>query len=139
MKTTVALSRGLLALFFVLAGTMMAAEAGKADAPAFTFKRGVNISHWLSQNFGERTYGAPWFGEDDIAWIAAQGFDHIRLPVDVRLCLAADGSLDDAKLKPIRDAIAWTKKRGLGVVLDAHFLPGADFNSVGGDKRVYTD
>jgi endoglucanase len=116
-----------------LAGSLPAAE------PAFTFKRGVNISHWLSQNEGKHTYAAPWFGEKDVAWIAAQGFDHIRLPVDVRSCLAADGSLDDSKLRPIADTISWAKSRGLAVVLDAHFLPGADFNSVGGDSRVYTD
>lgn len=85
------------------------------------------------------TYAAPWFNEKDVEWIAAHHFDHIRLPVDVRSCLAADGSLDDAKLQPIRDTIRWSRARGLGVVLDAHFLPGADFNAVGGDSRVYTD
>ena len=111
----------------------------RATEPAFTFKRGVNISHWLSQNEGGPAYGASWFGESDVAWIARQGFDHIRLPVDVRLCLAADGSLEEARLKPIGDTIRWAKARGLGVVLDAHFLPGADFNAVGGDSRVYTD
>jgi endoglucanase len=106
----------------------------------YTFKRGVNISHWLSQNGGTKhTYAAGWFGEEDVKWIAAQGFDHIRLPVDVRLCLAANGSLDEAKLKPITDTIGWARPLGLGVVLDAHFLPGADFNSIGGDSRVYTD
>lgn len=131
----------LLRLFTLLVFSLVSlCASAAADGPAaFTFKRGVNISHWLSQNYGERTYGAPWFGESDVEWIARQGFDHIRLPVDIRLCVAADGSLDEAKLKPIRDMIAWAKPRGLGVVLDAHFLPGADFNSVGGDKRVFTD
>ncbi|MES1146993.1 MAG: cellulase family glycosylhydrolase [Solimonas sp.] len=114
-------------------------QAATAAGQVFTFKRGVNISHWLSQNFGTLTYAAPWFGEKDVAWIAEHHFDHIRLPVDVRSCLAADGSLDEAKLAPIRDTIRWSRARGLGVVLDAHFLPGADFNSVGGDSRVYTD
>lgn len=113
--------------------------ARASSDPAYTFKKGVNISHWLSQNEGGYTYGAPWFSESDVAWIAAQGFDHIRLPVDFRLCLAKDGSLDLPKVKPIEDAIRWAKARGLGLILDAHFLPGADFNSVGGDSRVYTD
>jgi len=99
----------------------------------------VNISHWLSQNGETMTYAAPWFGESDVDWISKQGFDHIRLPVDFRLCLSPDGSLDESKLTPIVNAIAWSRARGLGLVLDAHFLPGADFNSVGGDSRVYTD
>jgi len=49
--------------------------AHAASEPAYTFKRGVNISHWLSQNSGNMTYAAPWFGEGDVDWIAKQGFD----------------------------------------------------------------
>ena len=126
-------------LFLLLLSVITPALLVSAE-PAYAFKRGINISHWLSQNSAVHPYGATsWFGEEDVTWIAAQGFDHIRLPVDVRSCLAPDGSLDPAKIKPIRDTIAWARPRGLGVVLDAHFLPGADFNAVGGDKRVYTD
>lgn len=99
----------------------------------------MNISHWLSQNYGGRPYAAAWFGESDVAWIAEHRFDHIRLPVDFRVCVKADGSLDDEKLKPIWSVIGWARTRGLGIVLDAHFLPGADFNSKGGDNRVFTD
>lgn len=119
--------------------TVETVKGADAETTVYTFKRGVNISHWLSQNFGRHTYGAAWFGEADVAWIAKQGFDHIRLPVDIRLCLKPDGTLDEEKLKPITDAIQWAGSRGLGLVLDAHFLPGADFNAVGGDRRVYTD
>jgi endoglucanase len=122
-------------------GLAVAAAPARLSAagPAYTFKKGVNISHWLSQNGDKQTYGAAWFGEADVDWISKQGFDHIRLPVDFRLCLAPDGSLDPAKVKPIEDTIRWSKTRGLGVVLDAHFLPGADFNPVGGDSQIYTD
>jgi len=109
-----------------------------AAADTYSFKRGVNISEWLSQNFGKHTYAAKWFGPSDLEWIAKHGFDHIRLPVDIRLCLKSDGTLDDEKLKPVREAIAWSKANHLGVVLDAHFLPGADFNSHGGDNRAFT-
>ncbi len=116
---------------------LLAAESSSA-ATTYTFKRGVNISHWLSQNFNT-PYAAPWFGQKDVAWIAQHGFDHIRLAVDLRECLTPDGALDDAKLQPIHDTIAWAKPLGLGVVLDTHFLPGADFNGNGQDKRVYTD
>jgi endoglucanase len=134
----------LLWLFVVMIGSAAsgappADRRGANNHSQVTFKRGVNISHWLSQNSGSRTYGAPWFGESDVAWIAQQGFDHIRLPVDIRLCMQPDGTLDPVKLKPVHDAIQWSKSHHLGLVLDAHFLPGADFNPVGGDKRVYTD
>jgi endoglucanase len=124
----------------LLAGLLIGAAGASADTGrTYTFKRGVNIALWLSQNFAETPYGAPWFTEADIDWIANHGFDHVRLPVDFRLCLAPDGSLDAAKVRPIDDTIRWARAHGIGVVLDAHFLPGADFNSVGGDSRGYTD
>jgi len=131
----------LASLLVCLAGLFAAPAAIMAQpGQSFTFKRGVNISHWLSQNSKERVYADPaWFGADDLAWIAQQGFDHIRLPVDVRSCLDDAGALDEAKLKPVHEAIGWARARGLGVVLDAHFLPGADFNDGGADHRVYTD
>jgi endoglucanase len=126
-------------VFAAVCCSLLVASALAAPTAKFTFQRGVNISHWLSQNEGNHTYAAPWFGAGDVAWIAQQGFDHIRLPVDIRECLKPDGSLDPAKLKPIHECIGWAQARGLGLVLDAHFLPGADFNTQGGDKRVYTD
>ena len=73
------------ALGVLFVGVLSTARGG--TEPAFTFKRGVNISHWLSQNEGSLTYAAPWFGEGDVEWIAKQGFDHIRLPVDFRALL----------------------------------------------------
>jgi endoglucanase len=138
MKPQVLLRWLVLTLSLALASSVRAASS--APGGAYTFRHGVNISHWLSQCF-DHPYGTPWFTEADVQWIAEQGFDHIRLPVDVRLCVAADGSLDPAKLKPISDCIGWSRKRGLGLVLDAHFLPGADFNNdeEGRDARVYTD
>jgi endoglucanase len=133
------LHRALLPAIALLLLPGLASPARAQGEPTYSFKRGVNISHWLSQNGGKMSYGAPWFGEPDVEWISEQGFDHIRLPVDFRLCVGRDGSLNEARLKPIFDAIRWSSQRGLGIVLDAHFLPGADFNSVGGDSRAYTD
>lgn len=138
MKTMLPLRCLLLALPLCAIHPLLAAETTGGSGHEFTFKRGANISHWLSQNFNAE-YAAPWFDEEDVDWISKHGFDHVRLAVDIRECLKADGSLDDAKLDPIRNTIKWAKARGLGVVLDAHFLPGADFNSGGADKRVYTD
>lgn len=140
MKTPAVLSpfrRLLLAGGLIFAAAI--ASVRLAAAPAYTFKRGANISHWLSQNEGRLFYAAPWFGPSDIDWLARQGFDHIRLPVDFRECMRPDGTLDEAKVAPISAAIRWARARGLGVVLDAHFLPGGDFNSTGGDSRIYTD
>ncbi|HVT73063.1 MAG TPA: cellulase family glycosylhydrolase [Lacunisphaera sp.] len=112
-------------------------RAAENTAPVPTFQRGVNICHWMSQCF-DRPYAGDWFGEKDVQWIAAHGFDHIRFPIDARLWLKPDGSLDPAKIKPFEDAIQWSRRQHLGIILDVHFLPGADFND-GGDGRAFVD
>ncbi|HEX2099645.1 MAG TPA: hypothetical protein VHF69_03220, partial [Candidatus Synoicihabitans sp.] len=88
-----------------------------AERPA-SFKRGVNVSHWLSQNYPERPYAADWFTEEDVAWIAKQGFDHIRYPIDGRVWLREDDTLDETKIAPFEQALRWTKQHGLSAVLD---------------------
>ena len=131
-----------LRLSFALAAAVVAsgfATAAEQTARTFTFKRGVNISHWLSQNAGARPYAADWFDQEDVAWIAAQGFDHIRYPIDGREWLKPDGSLDEAKIVPFDRALEWTRARGLGAILDMHFLPGASFDPGKEDVRVFTD
>lgn len=129
----------LLPLFAIVA-VSFAQPSDQAAAPdKYTFKKGVNISHWLSQNFETRPYAAPWFDEEDISWIAQHGFDHIRLPVDGRIWLRADGSLDDAKIKPFEQALAWAHQHRLGTVLDMHFLPGASFDPGSEETSAFTD
>ena len=109
-------------------------------AGAATFKRGVNIDNWLSQNDPSKPYGAPWFTEQDVAWIAHQGFDHIRFPIDMRIWFKPDGSLDESKVAPFDRALSWVRKYKLGAILDAHFIEGANFNTgKDSDLRVFTD
>ena len=111
-----------------------------ANAAPPSFKRGVNIANWLSQNEPGLPYAAPWFREEDVAWIAAQGFDHIRFPIDSRLWVKPDGTLDAVMVAPFDQALAWTRRHGLGAILDVHFLEGADFNTgAASDLRVFTD
>lgn len=126
-----------LGMFLTVLGAAFGANVAAQDAPPPTFRRGVNICHWLSQCF-DRPYAGDWFTEKDVQWIAAHGFDHIRFPIDARLWLRPDGSLDPAKIKPFQDAIQWSRRRRLGIILDVHFLPGADFND-GGDGRAFVD
>jgi endoglucanase len=102
--------------------------------------RGVNIDNWLSQNDAGMPYAAAWFTEEDVVWIASRGFDHIRFPIDSRIWLKADGTLDEAKVAPFDKALVWVRKHGLGAILDVHFLEGADFNTdAASDVRVFTD
>lgn len=125
-----------LSLWFLLLAPLAAADQPK---PRFTFQRGVNISHWLSQLFGKQQYANPtWFNETDVAWLKDQGYDHIRMPVDGRLLVKTDKTLDPAKLKPFDDAVSWCRKHGLGIILDIHFLEGADFNVPPEKNRLFS-
>ncbi len=137
---------GLAALAWSLGAVGCAGTTATAAAPAaaagrpHTFMRGVNIDNWLSQNDAAMPYGAPWFTAEDVAWIAAQGFDHIRFPIDSRIWLKPDGTLDEAKVAPFDRALAWVRQNGLGAILDVHFLEGADFNSgSASDVRIFSD
>ncbi len=115
--------------------------AGEDVPPArmATFKRGVSIAHWLAKVYDPAGPGGPWFGESDIKWIAAQGFDHIRFPVDPRLYWRTEGTLDEAKLVPLVRALHWTCEQGLGAVIDLHFLPGGVFDKNNQDPVIFTD
>ncbi|MEZ4363850.1 MAG: cellulase family glycosylhydrolase [Kofleriaceae bacterium] len=94
-----------------------------------TFRRGVNVNHWLGDNLRpdmlpNSHYGAPWFEEEDLAWIAARGFDHVRIRVNGALWVTKDGVLDEARLAPFDRALRGSRAHGLGVVLTMHGLPG---------------
>jgi endoglucanase len=47
----------------------------------FDIKRGINISHWLSQCDG-RSERQSWFTQQDVAYLADLGFDQVRIRVD---------------------------------------------------------
>ena len=59
----------------------------------FSVKRGVNISHWLSQSNVRGENRAVFFTEADVKFLSEVGFDHLRLPVDEEQMFAPDGSM----------------------------------------------
>jgi endoglucanase len=65
-----------------------------------------------------------FIGEDDIARIAVEGMNHVRLPVNSRLVMDEDGALLPAGVALIDRLIDWCRVHGLWVVLDLHGAPG---------------
>ena len=47
----------------------------------FNMKRGVNICHWLSQSDDRGAVRERYFTEADVALLAENGFDHLRMPI----------------------------------------------------------
>lgn len=143
------LPRGAFSLFrkwlILVAGVCLFSDAILAatapmEKPKPSFKRGLSIGHWLAKARGGQ-YGGTWFGRDDVTWIAQQGFDHIRWPVDGRLWRLPDGSLDESKVARFLEAVNWARDAGLSSVLDMHFLPGGTrpYDANARDSAIFTD
>ena len=62
-----------------------------------------------------------FLAEEDIARIAALGFDHVRLPINSRVVLGP--SAEDG-FALIDRAIEWCERHGLWILLDLHGAPG---------------
>ncbi|MFO1389685.1 glycoside hydrolase family 5 protein [Cellvibrio sp.] len=121
------------------AGQIIHVTPAQTPGTQFTFKHGISIGHWLAKFDEKIGYGGDWFGEADLTWLAEQGFDHLRFPVDSRLWRNDDGSLNLERIAVFEKALSMTKAKGMGVVLDMHFLPGGKYQHSQQDPAVFTD
>lgn len=121
----------------LLATLLMNASPSDSSSAAYTFDRGVNISHWIGQQLPGKWADPQRFSGSDAAWIASQGFDHVRVPVDGRILLAIEGQLIHELLEPFDRAIEWTRSHGLGIILDIHYLRGNDFLTPAEENRLW--
>ena len=85
--------------------------------------KGINLGGWLSQcDYTEERY-STFIKEEDIAFIAHVGYDHVRVPIDYPVFQTEQG------WGHVDDAVNWTKKYGLDIILDLHRAEGYDFNN----------
>lgn len=129
----------ILTLFLVsaLALSGCRADAGEASTDAFTIHRGLNISHWLSQSHVRGLARERYFTEKDVAYIASEGFDHLRIPVDEEQLFLESGEKDAEAFALLHDALGWCRKYGLRAVVDLHILRSHHFNAA--EKPLFTD
>lgn len=101
----------------------------KEEAVTFPIKRGINISHYLSQT--ERTVEERrnFFGQQDFEFLAHIGYDHIRLPVDEVNLWDDQGSKIPEGFQMLHDAIIWGNMNNLRVVVDLHIIRSHYFNN----------
>ncbi len=116
--------------FYCFASDAFVPHRDEGAAPLrATYLRGLNVNHWIGDNLAatllpNATYGATWFDEEDVRWIAAQGFDHVRVWVAGHRWVGTNGELDEAALAPFDDLLRWARDAKLGVVLAMHSTPG---------------
>lgn len=99
--------------------------------------RGVNISHWLSQSGARGTQRANYFTEKDVAFIASQGFDHLRIPIDEEQMFTVEGEKEAEAFALLHNALQWCRKYKLRAVVDLHILRSHYFNA--SEKPLFTD
>lgn len=68
-------------------------------------------------------YRARFVTAEDIAQIAAAGFDHVRLPLNARLLFDGEALLEDG-IAHVDRTIQWCRDAGISCVLDLHGAPG---------------
>lgn len=103
----------------------------------FVIKRGLNVSHWLSQTEIRGEERSAYVLAEDFANIAAMGFDHVRIPIDEEHMWDEEGKQNEDAFQLLHQAINWSFENDLRVIVDLHVLRSHHFNSE--NIRLWTD
>ena len=108
--------RGVLRAAVAAATVLATGLPARAAVPAL--RRGVNLAHWFEYERNQPVSRAEMSG------LKAQGFDHVRIPLDPLACGWDTASPALLPFLPALDqALSWAQEAGLTVVLDLHLLP----------------
>ncbi len=94
----------------------------------FNMKRGVNICHWLSQSDDRGAVRERYFTEADVALLAENGFDHLRMPIDEEQLFDESGKLIPEALILLHNSIEWCKNQNIRIIVDLHVIRSHHFN-----------
>lgn len=101
----------------------------------FELRRGINISHWLSQT-GTWINKATFFTRKDVDFLYNSGFDHIRLPIDEEVLFDTTGKTIDSTFTYLTNAIDWCVARKMRVIVDLHILRSHHFNARNNEGKI---
>jgi endoglucanase len=94
----------------------------------FDIHRGVNLSHWLSQDFG----WAPkykFIDKHDIKFIDSIGYDHVRIPLDEKEMWDSTGQPVKEAFATLTNCLEWCKEYNLRAIVDLHTVRAHHFNA----------
>jgi len=106
----------------------------------FRIMRGVNLSHWLSQDFGwEPKY--TYISEKDIRFIDSIGYDHVRIPIDEMEMWDSAGVPVEKAFQCLHNCLEWCAKYDLRAIVDLHIIRSHHFNAEneGGINTLWTN
>lgn len=127
-------------LLSLLVGIIAFSACQNRDTPAyesFEIMRGTNIAHWLSQSDRRGEARKEFFTKDDMNYIAALGFDHVRIPIDEEQMWDKQGNRHDEAFILLDSAIHWCRDYDLRVIVDLHILRSHHFNKE--EKPLWTE
>lgn len=94
----------------------------------FQIKRGINISHWLSQNPDKTENRRHYFTMEDVSLIAKLGFDHVRIPIEEEHLWDENGVRINSSFDMLHEGIGWCLDNNLKVIIDLHQIRSHQFN-----------
>ena len=124
-------------VFFLFSGCGDAKQMNDSNEE-FELKRGLNVSHWLSQSSKRGEERANYMKEEDFKLISKLGFDHVRLPIDEEHMWNEAGDKEEDAFKLMHQAIEWSFENNLRVVVDLHVLRSHHFNRPD-DRQLWDD
>lgn len=104
------------------------------------FQKGVNLGGWISQFAKyDHEHFRTFITEEDIAYIASLGFDHVRVPVDYNVLEDEDGNVLESGFGYLESCFQWCRKYGLHMLIDLHECYGYSFDPLkkGMDRRIF--
>jgi len=78
-----------------------------------------------------------YFTQKDVGFIAAQGYDHIRLPIDEEQLWDEEGNKHAEAFELLHNALGWAAEAGLKVIVDLHIIRSHHF--LAEERPLFTD
>lgn len=118
-------------LAVAICATIMTLPAmAKGEVNNFKIHRGTNVSHWLSQSTQRGPARDLHIQEEDFTNLRAMGFDFVRIPIDEVQFWDEQGNKLPHAWELLDNAIGWSVKHELRVILDLHIIRSHYFNAV---------
>lgn len=111
------------------------------ESAKFEIKRGVNLSHWLSQSEVRGEERAKHIDEGDIKRLKEFGFDHVRIPIDEEQFWDEEGNKLPEAWQLLTSTLDNCQKHDLRAIVDLHIIRSHYFNAVneGQANTLFTD
>ena len=122
---------------FLLISAICLLSISALHAREFEIKKGINISHWLSQSGDRGEKRAKKFTREDVKFIAESGFDHLRIPIDEEQMFDENLNPESEAFDLLHNALSWCKEFKLKAVVDLHILRSHHFNAK--SKPLFTE